>query len=377
MIEIEDLETFDRLAANDALAGAVCQGLDLTPRTDILLRASLDGTVFLGCELAPAVKHAALDRGALVFPRLPGLPYHPYRARLYTVDELYDGFEPQRPESYARTLDARVYDHWQQTGRSQPPSILETLARRLHDHAITDALEERIAGRRVVAIMGGHALARGDRAYRTVAQLGRRLAREGLLLATGGGPGAMEATHLGAYLASRPDEALIAAVEQLSSAPKYTDREWLAAGMRVRERYPPAANGPISVGIPTWHYGHEPPNPFASDIAKYFANSVREDGLLTIADCGVIFSPGSAGTIQEIFQDACQNHYMTTGVASPMVFLGERYWTVDKPVYPLLRQLARDEPYGELLAITDDPDVAAAKILDFAAQRRPTGPKKT
>jgi hypothetical protein len=29
--------------------------------------------------------------------------------------------------------------------------------------------------------------------------------------------------------------------------------------------------------------------------AKYFANSVREDGLLTVATGGVVYTPGSAG----------------------------------------------------------------------------------
>ncbi len=79
--------------------------------------------------------------------------------------------------------------------------------------------------------------------------------------------------------------------------------------MKIIDKYPLTANDYEkckSIGIPTWLYGHEPPAPFATHIAKYFANSVREDGLLTIAKHGVIFAPGSAGTTQEIFQDATQ-----------------------------------------------------------------------
>ena len=41
-------------------------------------------------------------------------------------------------------------------------------------------------------------------------------------------------------------------------------------------------------------------------------------GLLAIAKHGVIYAPGSAGTIQEIFQDAAQNHYSSFGPPSPM-----------------------------------------------------------
>ena len=94
------------------------------------------------------------------------------------------------------------------------------------------------------------------------------------------------------------------------------------------------------MGIPTWLYGHEPPTPFATKIAKYFANSVREDGLLTIAKGGVIFAPGSAGTIQEIFQDLTQNHYRSFGYASPMVFINKEYWSYQRPVYPVIELMS-------------------------------------
>jgi hypothetical protein len=32
--------------------------------------------------------------------------------------------------------------------------------------------------------------------------------------------------------------------------------------------------------IPTWFYGYEPPDVFASAMAKYFSNALREDVLL-------------------------------------------------------------------------------------------------
>ena len=103
-----------------------------------------------------------------------------------------------------------------------------------------------------------------------------------------------------------------------------------------------------SLGIPTWLYGHEPPTPFASHIAKYFANSVREEGLLAIAKGGVIFAPGSAGTMQEIFQDIAQNHYESFGYASPMVFLNKKYWSYDRPVYPIIELMKLREDLKNL-----------------------------
>ena len=174
----------------------------------------------------------------------------------------------------------------------------------------------------------------------------------------------MEATHLGAWFAPYDDQDLDQAIDLLSEAPSYRDLRWLAQAFVVRERWGRISDQQQSLGIPTWLYGHEPPTAFATDIGKYFANSVREDGLVTIATAGIIYAPGSAGTIQEIFQDATQNHYGTVGLISPMVFFGEDYWTNDKPIYPLLRDLSDGMPYHDLLSIADDPDRIVAFIED-------------
>ena len=293
VVEIETLVAFEQHLANGkSLANVILQGLDLTGQTRVLLDADLTGTVFLGCQLEAQALQAVLAHGAMVFPPFSGLPYSPYRGGLYSPEELYAGFEPAHPESYANTPDARIYAHWNSRGAANSPSLLETLAQRLHDHAITDAMEEVLAQqsqgrpRRVVAIMGGHSMLRGQPDYRAVAELARELARLGFFLVSGGGPGAMEATHVGAWFAGRTEAELSAALEVLATAPSYKDREWLSRAFEVRATWPLRDADRViseSLGIPTWHYGHEPPNPFATHIAKYFANSVREDGLLTIA----------------------------------------------------------------------------------------------
>ncbi len=382
MVEIESLAVFEQhLAGGRSLANVILQGLDLRGQRQALLGADLSGTVFLGCQLEKDVLQAVLEHGAMVFPPFSGLPYSPYRGSLYTPEELYAGFDPARPESYADTPDARIYAHWNSRGGANPPSLLETLAQRLHDHAVTDAMEEVLAQqgrpRKVVAIMGGHSMLRGQPDYRAVAELARELARLGFFLVSGGGPGAMEATHLGAWFARRSEAELSAALEVLARAPSYKDREWLARAFEVRAAWPlrdedfPASE---SLGIPTWHYGHEPPNPFATHIAKYFANSVREDGLLTIARGGIIYSPGSAGTIQEVFQDACQNHYNTVGVVSPMIFLGQEFWTRTRPVFPLLEHLAKGQEYARYLLLTDSKERIVQALMDFDRElaSRPT-----
>ena len=74
-----------------------------------------------------------------MFPHLDGLPYSPYRGHLYTPDELMQGYRPDRSGSYAESLDGRIYAHYRATGGSAATSILETVARRLHDHAMRKA----------------------------------------------------------------------------------------------------------------------------------------------------------------------------------------------------------------------------------------------
>ena len=77
--------------------------------------------------------------------------------------------------------------------RDQARSLAGALGTTLHDHAITDALDdatETIDPRQVVGIMGGHALLRTDPAYAAAARLGADALRPaGRLVLTGGGPG--------------------------------------------------------------------------------------------------------------------------------------------------------------------------------------------
>ncbi len=373
--EIDSIEEFRRRAADQGLARCVVQGLDLSQDSGALLSSPCSDTVFLGCRLDQATSRHVLATGGLIFPELPDLPYRLYRPELYTVGELLEGYQRGNPASYGQSLDQRIYAHFDRHRRPPIPPVLETLAQRLHDHAIDDGLADLLHGgeesRHVIAIMGGHAMRRTDPEYRKVALIGQRLAAHDprILMASGGGPGAMEACHLGAWLAGAAQTAggpaaIDRALEILSVAPTYRHQAWLDTALEVREAFP---DGGDSLGIPTWFYGHEPPNLFASHIAKYFSNSLREDGLLAIAKHGVVYAPGSAGTIQEIFQDAAQNHYGTFELVSPMVFLGRRYWTENKPVYPLLQGLAEGRQYAGLLAITDEVD----EVVDFIVEHPP------
>ena len=213
------------------------------------------------------------------------------------------------------------------------------------------------ARNRVVGVMGGHAMARGTAEYAGAARLGRELARAGLLVATGGGPGAMEAANLGAALAPHDDGALDEALAMLAAVPTYRPsvRAWAETALAVRARWP----GGDSLGVPTWFYGHEPPNALATHVAKYFKNAIREDVLLHLCDAGVVFLPGRAGTVQEVFQDACENYYADESSVAPMVLVGSAYWTHDVPAWPLLTALARGRVMEPLLHLVDTVEEAA------------------
>lgn len=297
---IESLTEFDEAVAAGSPAGRRVQSVDLTDRGVALPAADASGAVFLGCPMEPDAAAKVRADGAFVFPLVPGLPFAPYRGLLHSPDALYDGLAKG---GYGG--DARAY-RWFQETRSNSDTFASML-RALHDDTVSDALDELLAGARVVGVMGGHATARGSASYTAAARLGRTLARSGLTVATGGGPGAMGAANLGAYAAPHPDPMLDRACELLASVPSFTPSvsDWAPAAFAVRERWP---GGGGSVSIPTWFYGHEPPNPFADHIAKYFANALREDKLPARSTAGVIFLPGAAGTVQEIFDSTTPNY---------------------------------------------------------------------
>lgn len=261
-------------------------------------------------------------------PRIP-FSFEPLRRRLYTYRELFEGFDEAKPQSYAGTLDFTIYREYIAGGKYATSDYFTAMMQALHDNSITQAIRNILdhADTRAVGVMGGHQLERGSGSYVAVARLSRELAKRGFLLLSGGGPGAMEATHLGALLNKGSDHEMAYAIQLLTAQKKVPDlrnlvsadgkpdpnlvaaaHAWFAPAYRIASQ---AQNAGSSLAIPTWLYGHEPSSPLATHIGKYFQNSIREDGLLAIATHGVVYVEGGAGTLQEIFQDAAQNYYRT------------------------------------------------------------------
>ncbi|MBR9758703.1 hypothetical protein GYB43_00175 [bacterium] len=367
--EIDSLKRLEGGVVN--LNCSVVQGLDLREAGIDWEGLECEGAIFLGCQFPEELSICDLQgRGALVFPEFKELPFNPYRPELYTREELMEGWTKEED----RSVDKEIYDHFVKHGKKDP-DIVEALAERLHDHAIDDGLTDLLEGRiekdgrkRVVAVMGGHGTGRDDESFKKVAHLTRRLTKAGYFIASGGGPGMMEAANLGAYLADLSEGELDAVLKALEVSPRYDNDGYIEAAQKVIDRYP---TGHSSLAVPTWFYGHEPTNMFSTYVAKYFSNSIREDGLLAIARHGIVFAPGSGGTTQEIFQDACQNHYATFGEISPMVFLGTKRYTKDTMLWECLKNLAEGRDYERYLHLSDEVD----EIVEFIKANPPVASK--
>jgi predicted Rossmann-fold nucleotide-binding protein len=323
--------------------------------------------------------------------RMPPLQFNPFRSTLYSSDELFAGFVESRPRSFGRTLDFRIYRQYVRAGGFAPTDYFTALMEAVHDNAIREATQSYLKGastRAAVAFMGGHDLERGHPIYERVALLAWELARRGYLPVSGGGPGAMEATHLGALHQNAERADLVRALGELARAPKLPAglqgivardgrinwplvgkaHSWLLPALRIRGRISSPGE---SLAIPTWLYGQEPTTVLATQVAKYFQNSVREDRLLAVATHGVIYVEGRAGTVQEIFQDAAQNYYRVQGDFSPMVFYGRSQWERRLPVVALLRKLLAPDDYRRFVLVTDKTEAIVEFLGRFSRKETP------
>jgi predicted Rossmann-fold nucleotide-binding protein len=377
-VEIESTRQLTEwLDAGRSLCGVRLQDIDLrSVESRLLGLTQLRDLVVLGGQVSNELLVHLQVHGAVVFPAGPDTPVDVFRAHLYTGHELYAGLDGQ--EGYAATVDSRAYE-WGRDMRIAGDAYA-SLLKAIHDDSITDALDEWVTGRRIVGIMGGHAQPRGTGGYAAAARLGHTLASAGLVVATGGGPGAMEAANLGA-VAPTPemlDEALV----RLRPVPTFVPdvQAWAQVAFEVLDSFGPRArpepgsaaprvpsgtpaDAVRSLGVPTWFYGHEPPNVFAEGIAKYFSNAVREDGLLARSNAGVLVMPGAAGTVQEIFQLATRLYYAGPDVTPPpLVLIGVDHWVDTLPVWPLLRALGQGRGMADRLHLVDDAQEAAAIV---------------
>ena len=379
------------------------QGLDLLSLDGAFGAVSLRGCTSLGCTIGDTLAAKIRADGAGLVSELSVLPSSlpAFAPGIYTVGDLYKGIS-EDGSGWEGTPDHAgfvFFNEKKNVPRRLQPA--ESIAARLHDTVQEQAVQTFLKDRNVVAIMGGHDFKRQltkDEAsagkadvYWECVAIAKTLTEKGFLILTGGGPGLMEAGNLGALLAGA-DEKLMGEVRTLLTNQLFESKEWRGTAMAARklivgswDREPPAEK--VSLGIPTWFYGHEPPNFFASHHSKMFFNSLREVGLVTLANKGIIFFEGNGGTVQEIFQDAAQNYYVGEGHSpTPMIFYNAGgYWErpcgdlssptdapMDKrkPLMPLLKQLAIEKKFMNAVFVTRSPEATVKFLVDANASAK-------
>jgi predicted Rossmann-fold nucleotide-binding protein len=303
-----------------------------------------------------------------------GMLYSADRDSLYTVAELMAGYRSDAP---LQSLDARIAAHVKACG-IPPDDVVEAIAQVVHDQGVDQAMRTYVAasiagGRHVAGVLGGSSTPRDAPAYRVAAQTAKALSEAGFLVATGGGLGIMEAGNLGAYFAGHPQEELDAAIEELKRWPTYPghEAEYVDTARSITARVPAGAP---SLAVATWRYDDEPISQFATDIAKLFQNSVREDGLLSIADAGVAYFEGGFGTLREIFQDLAQNSSAAPPQQMAMVFVDTVAYGAPGSPFHVARTRAGQAapPFDDLITVADSADsVVTAMTAACGRQRRP------
>jgi predicted Rossmann-fold nucleotide-binding protein len=313
---------------------------------------------------------ASMTRGEIAAVLGGDRLFAPGRESLYAVDELMSGYRSDAP---MRSLDARIAAHVKAAGH--PPSdVGEAIAQVVHDQGVDAAMRAFVAasfadGRHVAGVLGSSSAPRHAPSYQLAAETAKALSEAGFLVATGGGLGIMEAGNLGAYFAGRTNEELHAAIDQLKRCPIYRGHEarYIDTARSITDTQRPGAP---SLAVATWRYDAEPISQFATHIAKLFQNSVREDGLLSIADAGAAYFQGGFGTLREIFQDLAQNSSANPAHQMAMVFVDTAAYGQSGAAFHLARARARcaAPPFDDLISLADSADAVVAAMM--AARRR-------
>ena len=244
MLEIDDLDACACVGGDDATAPAAFQQLDL--RHSIGFESgTFEACLFLSCLLTPAQAGYLTTTGATVIRDGDERPFSVHRSQLYTPEELFAGFDPaSAPDGYDHDLRrGGVPPLGRRPAGSIPIDRREPRppAARPLDHRCTPRGDRGAAARRDHGRSRIGARRPEVRVDRTGSPARSRVGR---LMLSGGGPGAMEATHLGAWMAHFDDDELDDAIAMLSPRPagaapgrEYADPDWLDP----RVRRPPSA----------------------------------------------------------------------------------------------------------------------------------------
>ena len=221
-IEIEDLDALHKLLSRtETPRHYAFQAINFEKSGFPVENYRFEDCLFMGCIIPPRMYYA-MNEQCIVLPRVK-MPYKVFPNKLYDAKSLYLHYRPGDHDTYYTCYDTICYERYMALGK-ETSDIKETLCRMLHDHSIGNALDQFIKGyheKDIIAVMGGHAVKRTDESYRQIVEISKRLTEIGKLMVSGGGPGAMEAVHLGAWMAGRSDAEVADALEMLSVSPTF------------------------------------------------------------------------------------------------------------------------------------------------------------
>src|SRR6266496_1528371 len=186
-----------------------------------------------------------------------------------------------------------------------------------------------------VSVFGSARISREDPLYEQARQVGQELARAGLAVITGGGPGVMEAANRGCR-----------------------EGGGLSIGCNIELPFEQKINDYVDLGI---------------DFRYFF---VRKTMFVKYAEGFVVF-PGGYGTLDELFEALT---LIQTGKVHhfPVVLFGSSFWSglADWLRQPVLAEGKIGPEDMELFHVSDDPAEVVPHIRDVLARKRPVEPKE-
>ncbi len=171
---------------------------------------------------------------------------------------------------------------------------------------------------KTVTIFGSARFLEGDKWYEEARKFGTMLAKDGLAVVTGGGPGIMEAGNKGAV----------------------------------------EGNGE-SIGINIKLPVEQRINPFVRKSAAFHYFFVRKL-MLSYAARAYVFFPGGFGTLDEVFEILTLIQTKKISDKIPVVLVGKEFWA---PIHIWLRE----EIFGKMKAV-DEEDLNLYTIVDTAEE---------
>jgi uncharacterized protein (TIGR00730 family) len=186
-----------------------------------------------------------------------------------------------------------------------------------------------------VSVFGSARIGADDPSYQAAREVGAELARAGIAVITGGGPGIMEAANRGCREAGG-----------------------LSVGCNIELPFEQGMNEFVDLGV---------------DFRYFF---VRKMMFVKYAEGFVVF-PGGFGTLDELFEALT---LIQTGKVHhfPVVLFGSTYWTglVDWLTKPALAEGKIGPDDLELFHVTDDPGEVVPYIRDVLSGKRPIDSKQ-